>query len=120
MKLKVKKIPEKKLMQVVAPVVIILIILALFGLYHMIKLYKIQEPLPSSAPESQPTQQPEAGIVSCEDLGCPEGSKYIASSESNVYHECSSGYAQTILPQNRICFYNASEAEQAGYRPAAK
>ena len=116
MKLKIKKIPEKKLIQIVAPVIIILVILALFGVYHLIKLYKIQEPLPSSAPESQP----EVGLVSCEDLGCPEGSQYIASSESNVYHECSSGYAQTILPQNRICFYNASEAEQAGYRPAAK
>lgn len=116
MKFKLKKIPEKRLIQIIAPIIIVLVILALFGTYHMIRLYKAaQEPTPPPTPE-----EPEVGLISCEDLGCPEGSQYVGSSQSNVYHECSSGYAQTILSQNRICFFSAAEAEEAGYRPAAK
>jgi len=110
------KLPKQKLIQILAPVVVVLVILALFGAYYFINSMSA-----GSAQASSPdNQQPEAGLVTCEDLGCPEGSQFIASSESNVYHECSSPYAQAILPQNRICFYNSSEAEQAGYRPAAR
>jgi len=112
------RLTNKQKQQIIAPIIVVIVIIALFAGYHLIKIYKAAQEGPVV-----PTEEggpPVPGLIICEDLGCPEGSQYIGSSESNVYHECSSGYAQTILPQNRMCFYNATEAEQAGYRPAAK
>ena len=106
------KIAKKKIFQILAPILVIILLLALFGVYHLIKTYKTIEP--------EQTEQAEIGFVTCEDLGCPKGTQFIASAKSNVYHECNSPYAQAILPENRVCFMNSSEAEAAGYRPAAK
>jgi len=99
---------KKKIIQIAAPVIIILVLFALFGIYSIIN--------GSKAPVQDRVEQ---GLITCEDLGCPENTLFIGSAQSNVYHECISSYAPTILPQNRICFYTAQEAEDAGYRPAA-
>ncbi|MBD3263164.1 hypothetical protein GF374_02180 [Candidatus Woesearchaeota archaeon] len=107
-KKKTKKDLKKKLNQILGPLVVILIILSMFGIYHSIKIYQ---------PETEETL--EVGLVTCQDLGCPDDAVYIGSANSNVYHNCDSSYAQAILPGNRICFSSAEEAEEADYHPAA-
>lgn len=104
--------------------IVLAVIVGMFTLYYYIGLQK--EAAESSGPDYSSTANtstpviPSAGVVSCEDLGCPAGSQFIGSSQSNVYHECDSSYALAILPGNRICFYNSTEAEAQGYREAAK
>lgn len=108
-KIRFKKPAKKQMIQIIAPVIIILVVFSLFIVYYAIN--------GSKEPEQDRVEQ---GLITCEDLGCPENTLFIASKESNVYHECISSYAPMILPQNRVCFYTAQEAEDAGYRPAAK
>ncbi len=55
-------------------------------------------------------------LVSCTDLGCPKTAKYVGSANSNVYHKCDCNYALAILPENRLCFDSANEAELQEYR----
>jgi flagellar basal body-associated protein FliL len=50
----------------------------------------------------------------CVELGCPENSVYIGSINSDKYYECECHYADGINPENRICFFSDSEAEQNG------
>lgn len=108
----------KQKQQMIAPILVILIIVSLFLAYAIIHIYKDDS---ADSDNAEPTNVPEeVGLVTCEDLGCPADTQYVASSESNVYHECDSGYAQAILPQNRVCFVNSTEAEDADYKAAAK
>ncbi len=95
-------------------VVAILVVIAISTMFLVYYYLDVTEDAGTSANEISSED-----IADCIDIGCPEGTVYVGSSESNVYHKCHSGYAVTILPQNRLCFYNASEAEAAGYRPAA-
>ena len=106
---------------------VLAVIVGMFTLYYYIGLQKEAPESSGTTDASTPTQTntskpviPSTGVVSCEDLGCPAGSQFIGSSQSNVYHECDSSYALAILPGNRICFYNSTEAEAQGYREAAK
>jgi len=55
---------------------------------------------------------------SCRDFGCDDYAKYVGSTGSNVYHGCECRYAETIKPENIICFMSKEEAEQQGYREA--
>ncbi len=56
-------------------------------------------------------------IITCENLGCPIGTKYVGSKNSNVFHECDCSYAIAILPENRVCFNSTEEAQEKQYRP---
>lgn len=51
----------------------------------------------------------------CVDLGCPEGTIYVGSKESNKYHECSCRYAKNIAEKNLNCFTSRKDAERQGY-----
>jgi micrococcal nuclease len=49
---------------------------------------------------------------SCISLGCPQGTQYVASKNSDKYHKCYCSFAKRISPQNLICFSSKEEAEQ--------
>lgn len=96
----------------------ILLLLLLGYTYYFISEWRASQGIEPK--ESEYREEPLLGpeIVNCEDLGCPKGTKFVGSSGSNVYHECHCSYALAILPENRLCFMNASEAEDRDYRKA--
>ncbi len=53
----------------------------------------------------------------CELLGCPEGSKYAGSVNSNKFHLCSCRWAKRISEKNLICFKTSLDAAEKGYEP---
>lgn len=55
------------------------------------------------------------GSENCLERGCPEGSFYIGSKNSNKYYECGCRYASNIKPENIICFSSEDDAEARGY-----
>ena len=42
----------------------------------------------------------------CMELGCPENTNYVGSIDSDIYHECDSGYAKRIKSSKLMCFTN--------------
>ncbi|MEM4703069.1 MAG: thermonuclease family protein [Candidatus Pacearchaeota archaeon] len=54
---------------------------------------------------------------SCIALGCPQGTQYVASKNSNKFHKCSCSFAKKIKPENLLCFRTREEALDKGYSP---
>ena len=52
---------------------------------------------------------------SCIALGCPAGTYYVGSKNSDKYHECDSRWAKLILFENIVCFSSENEAVAQGY-----
>ena len=67
----------------------------------------------TSSTSTTSTVQP--GDPECEELGCPYGTNFVGSKNSDMYHYCSCSYAKSINPENLICFNNTEEAEEKGY-----
>lgn len=53
---------------------------------------------------------------SCVKLGCPAGTMFVGSKNSDIYHYCSCEWAEKIKPSNLICFESKEEAEAENYR----
>jgi hypothetical protein len=53
----------------------------------------------------------------CVELGCPSGTKFVGSKNSDKYHYCSCRYAKKIKKENLICFESKKEAQNEGYIP---
>lgn len=51
----------------------------------------------------------------CRNKGCTEGNIFIGSINSDKYYPCDCHYANTILPENIICFATDQEAIERGY-----
>jgi len=51
----------------------------------------------------------------CQDLGCPEGTVYVGSINSDKYYICDCHYAKRINPENIICFTSDEEAQSKNY-----
>lgn len=49
----------------------------------------------------------------CISLGCPSGTQYVASKNSDVYHSCSCHNAKRIKPENLVCFSSQEDAEKS-------
>jgi len=49
----------------------------------------------------------------CISLGCPPGTQYVASKNSDKYHACPCYNAKRIKPENLLCFSSKEEAEQS-------
>jgi len=56
-----------------------------------------------------------AGDPLCEDLGCPYGTNYVGSKNSDLYHYCHCSYAKRIKEENLVCFSTEEEAIEEGY-----
>ncbi len=56
----------------------------------------------------------EKGIWLCSDIR--ENCTYVASKNSDIYHQANSSIAKRILPENILCFISEKEAEDAGFR----
>jgi len=52
----------------------------------------------------------------CMALGCPSGTQFAGSKNSDIYHSCICSYAQKISKENLVCFKSAEETEDSGYR----
>ena len=46
----------------------------------------------------------------CVDLGCEQGSVYIGSKNSDKFYYCNCRWAETISPENIVCFKTREEA----------
>lgn len=46
----------------------------------------------------------------CSELGCPPGSIYVGSKNSDKYYFCNCHYAKLISPENIVCFKSEQEA----------
>ena len=53
--------------------------------------------------------------LACLELGCPDGTLYVGSINSDKYYVCSCHYAERINPENLKCFVSDSEAVEMGY-----
>ena len=51
----------------------------------------------------------------CESLGCPPGTQFVGSKNSDKYHRCDCRYAKKIKIENLVCFSSREEAESQGY-----
>ncbi|MBI2565390.1 hypothetical protein HYV79_05420 [Candidatus Woesearchaeota archaeon] len=49
-------------------------------------------------------------------LGCPEGTQFVGSEISDVYHKCSCSSALRIKNENIVCFIDEESAIEQGYR----
>ena len=64
------------------------------------------------------TSVPSTGDTdSCVDLGCPEGTQFVGSKNSDKYHYCDCQWAKKINPENLKCFKDVEEAKDNGYVP---
>lgn len=52
----------------------------------------------------------------CVRLGCPEGTVFVGSKNSDIYHYCTCEWAEKIKPSNLVCFKSKEEAEANNYR----
>ena len=97
---------------------IFLFILTLSVMFGMFLVYDYLDDWRSEQlidnPGFTPGTVPEGALISCTDLGCPQGTAYTGSSNSNLYHGCNCFYAKTILPGNRVCFNSQEEAISQG------
>lgn len=66
---------------------------------------------PPVVEEPTPTYDP------CVAIGCPEGTQYVGSKESDKYHYCSCYHVNKILKENLLCFTSISDAKSQGYVP---
>ena len=54
------------------------------------------------------------GEQACLDIGCPEGSIYAGSINSDKFYPCDCRYAKNINEENLVCFASAEEAISDG------
>jgi len=57
------------------------------------------------------------GDDSCAELGCPPGTGFVGSVNSEKYHYCDCRYVGSIKPENIICFADEDEAQDQDYVP---
>jgi hypothetical protein len=57
------------------------------------------------------------GANPCVALGCPTGTKYVASSNSDKYHVCGCEWASKISARNLVCYESKAKAESDGKTP---
>ncbi len=53
----------------------------------------------------------------CAMLGCPFGTEYVASRNSELFHDCTCKWAERISPANIVCYNNSDEAVSDGKKP---
>ena len=53
----------------------------------------------------------------CVNLGCPEGTQFVGSKNSDKYHYCNCTWAKKIKTENLLCFQGVEEAKADGYVP---
>lgn len=96
--------------------VIALVSLASFGLGRLSVFYgdESRGRLEIVYPDGQ-----EATVFEAAALKSPETGAYVASISGSKYHRLDCPGAQSIKEENKIYFATASEAEAAGYTPAA-
>ena len=93
-------------LKITLPAVLLLIVVALFIVAFIIadnyvKKMTEETEIPSSDP--------------CLELRCPEDSIYVGSLNSDKYYACDCYYAQSILPENLICFSSDTDAISQNY-----
>ena len=91
-----------------------ILLLILFGILTL-AFFVVAYILASNYIEKQNENNIDASSNKCAELGCPENSTYIGSVNSDKYYECECHYAETILPENIICFASDDEAITKGY-----
>lgn len=50
----------------------------------------------------------------CKELGCPSGSQFVGSVNSDKFYPCDCHYALRVKPENRVCFEIAEDAVNEG------
>ncbi|MFH0906222.1 MAG: hypothetical protein V1824_02710 [archaeon] len=93
-------------MKKVVLILIILITILIIGIGIYI-LYSINKSTTNPNPNEQQ--------LDCIEFGCPSGSIYVGSLNSDKYYVCNCSYAQRILPENINCFSSDAEAVAEGY-----
>ncbi len=82
--------------KLVIAIIIVLILIISFAAYLLI------------------TNKPENTSV-CESLGCPKGTVYVGSVNSDKYYVCDCQYSKRIKPENIMCFSTDNEALSKNY-----
>jgi len=106
-------------------VLIFLVALASFGLGRLSVLWPEKEPITITNNELLITNDIAVGNSSTEadvesaSVGLSAGGKYVASKNGKAYHFPWCPSALKIKEENKVWFETKTEAEGAGYRPAA-
>ncbi len=66
---------------------------------------------------SVPPETVSSGDPACVALGCPPGTNFVGSVNSDKYHFCDCYWAGQIHRENLVCFTDVDEARSAGYVP---
>jgi len=83
----------------------------------------IRKTVPTTILISTSTEQLTNAVVQqetnsdCEALGCPSGTMFVGSKNSNKYHSCDCTSAKKISSKNLVCFKSIEEAKDSGYIP---
>ena len=95
-------------------VIVIITLCVMFLAYNFLGDWRTEQGIVGNDEEVMIT----SGSMTCLELGCPIGTDFIGSRNSDLFHECSSSHAKRINEENRICFKSASEAVAQGYKKA--
>jgi hypothetical protein len=87
-------------------------IILMFTIFYYLEDWRAENIEQTTDPEDIIT----SGMLACVEMGCPLGTKYIGSNSGEVYHDCTSGTARSIVKDNRVCFSSADDAIAKGYR----
>ena len=66
--------------------------------------------------QTNPEVDTQTDDSSCVTLGCPSGTKYVGSINSNKFHYCNCQWAKEIHYNNINCFKSKEEAISRGYQ----
>ena len=83
-------------------VVIVFIALFAYVMYYWENQRNVELPADSGGASE--------GEQACIELGCPKGSIYAGSVNSDKYYDCDCRYAKNINPENLVCFSSDNEA----------
>ena len=94
---------------------------------HTLSCPKCERPTQDCPKPDCPTQEsscPKVTVTSttlasplddyCTALGCPAGTRYVASKGSAKYHICACSFARRIKKENLVCYRSQEEALAAG------
>ena len=86
---------------------------------HPKKYWKITGNVVSTT-EKTSSEKTTDGDQKCVSLGCSEGTQFVGSKNSDIYHKCHCSYAKRILEENLVCFSSKQEAIEIDYRAAKR
>jgi len=93
-----------------ALIIIIIIVILLLGFVIGIYYYALAPADNVVEQDNEQVNQEIEKVFACSKLGCPQGSVYAGSSNSDKYYLCDCRWAKNVVPENLVCFASDEQA----------